>query len=259
MYDYANFDRLKDNPDVDAVYIVLPNNMHLEYTLRAAAAGKHVLCEKPMATNVADAERMVAACRDAKRTLMIAYRMQYEPTHRELIRIARGGEYGPIRLIEAVNGQNDAPNGQWRQSRAQAGGGSLPDVGIYCLNAARYVTGEEPIEISAQVTRPKDDPRFTEIEDIAAFTLRFPSGVIAQCTSGYSLHESRQMRVMMRDAWVEMNPAFSYDGVAMQIGRKAGRAHRGGGTPLHRPQPVHAGDGPLRRARAQRQDAPHPR
>ena len=225
LYDYANFDRLRDNPDVDAVYIVLPNSMHLEYTLRAAQAGKHVLCEKPMATTVADAERMVAACRDAKRTLMIAYRMQYEPHHRALIRMARSGEHGPIRLIEAVNGQNQAPNQQWRHSRKQAGGGSLPDVGIYCLNAARYVTGEEPIEVSAMITRPKDDSRFAEVEDIAAFTLRFPSGAVAILSSGYSHHESRHMRVMFRDAWVEMSPAFSYDGVLMHVGRKAGRAH----------------------------------
>ena len=211
--------------DVEAVYVVLPNDMHLEYTVRAAQAGKHVLCEKPMATTVADAERMVEACRAARRTLMIAYRMQYEPHHRALIGMAQGGQFGPVRLIDAVNGQNEAPNQQWRHSRKQAGGGSLPDVGIYCLNAARYVTGEEPSEVIAQITQPKDDPRFAEVEDICAFTLRFPSGVVASCTTGYSHHESRYMRVMMRDAWVEMSPAFPYQGVEMRIGRKEGKAH----------------------------------
>ena len=145
LYDYAGFDRIKDNPDVDAVYIVLPNDMHLEFTLRAAQAGKHVLCEKPMANSAADAQRMVDACRAAGRRLMIAYRLQYEPHHRALISMARSGRYGPVRLIEAVNGQNQAMNGQWRHNLKQAGGGSLPDVGIYCLNAARYVTGEEPV------------------------------------------------------------------------------------------------------------------
>jgi len=225
LYDYAGFDRLRDDPDVDIVYVVLPNNMHAEYTARAAQAGKHVLCEKPMATSVADAERMVAVCRDANRLLMIAYRLQYDPCHRELIRIARSGEHGPVRLIEAVNGQNQASIPQWRHFRDQAGGGSLVDVGLYCLNAARYVTGEEPVEITARLTQPKDDPRFREVEDICAFTLRFPSGAMASCASGYSFHESRQMRVMMDGAWVGLDPAFSYENLAMRIGRKAGKAN----------------------------------
>ncbi len=225
IYDYAGFDRMRDNPAIDAVYIVLPNDMHAEYTARAAQAGKHVLCEKPMATTVADAERMVAACKQAGRLLMIAYRMQYDPYHRAIIDMVRAGEIGPLRAISAVNGQNDAPNGQWRQVLKQAGGGSLPDVGIYCLSAARYLTGEEPVEITAQLTQPKDDPRFREIEDLCSFTLRFPSGVLAQCMSGYSHHESRQLRVMGRDAYVDMDPAFSYQGLSMRIGRKAGEAY----------------------------------
>lgn len=225
LYDYTNYDRLRDNPDVDFVYIVLPNSMHMEYTLRAAQAGKHVLCEKPMANTVAEAERMVAACRDANRLLMIAYRLQYEPHHRALIALARGGEHGPVRLIEAVNGQNQAKNQQWRHIRALAGGGALPDVGIYCLNAARYVTGEEPVEITAQITRPKDDPRFAEVEDLCAFTLRFPSGAVATCSTGYSFHDSRHMRVMMPEAWAEMSPAFSYRGLELRLGRKVGGAN----------------------------------
>jgi predicted dehydrogenase len=188
LYGYGNFDRLKDNPDVDIVYIVLPNSMHAEYTVRAAAAGKHVLCEKPMATSVADAERMISACNQAKRRLMIAYRMQYEPHQRMLIKLARNAANGSIRLIDAVNGQNDLGNGQWRQKKAFSGGGSLVDVGVYCLNAARYVTGEEPVEITARTTQPTNDARFREVEDIAMFTLRFPSGTVANCASGYSFH-----------------------------------------------------------------------
>ena len=155
---------------------------------------------------------------------MIAYRMQYEPHHRLLIKMARGGEYGPVRMIQAVNGQNQANNAQWRHSRRQAGGGSLPDVGIYCLNAARYVTGEEPTEVTAQLASPAGDPRFAEVEDMASFTLRFPSGTVASLASGYSYHESRQMRVMLRDATIDMDPAFGYEGVTMRIGRKAGQA-----------------------------------
>ena len=225
LYDYANFDRLRDNPDVDIVYIVLPNAMHAEFTVRAAQAGKHVLCEKPMTTNVADAERMIEACKQAGRRLMIAYRCQYEPHHRALIAAVRGGEHGAVRLITAVNGQNNADNGQWRHDRALAGGGSLPDVGLYCLNAARYITGEEPVEVTAQITQPKNDRRFRDIEDICTFTLRFPSGVLASCSSGYSFHESRWLRVHTEGAWIGLDPAFGYDNIALQTGRAAGRAN----------------------------------
>ena len=140
VYDYAAFDTIRDNPAVDIVYVVLPNAMHEEFVLRAARAGKHVLCEKPMAATVAEAERMVAGCAAAKVRLMVAYRMQYEATQRAAIAMARGGEIGALRLMQAVNGQNDVP-GQWRQVKALAGGGSLPDVGIYCFNAARFLTG----------------------------------------------------------------------------------------------------------------------
>ncbi len=225
LYDYAGFDALKDNPEVDIVYIVLPNAMHAEYTVRAAQAGKHVLCEKPMATSVADAQHMVDACKQAGRKLMIAYRCQYEPHHRALIAEVRGGQHGPVRLIEAVNGQNNADNGQWRHNLAMAGGGSLPDVGLYCLNAARYITGEEPVEIRARLTRPKNDNRFKQIEDIVSFSLQFPSGTVATCSTGYSLHESRWLRVHMPQAWVGLDPAFGYSDIAMQTGHIVGKAN----------------------------------
>ncbi len=224
IYDYANFDRIKDNPEIDLVYIVLPNALHAEFTIRAAQAGKHVLCEKPMAATVAEAQSMVDACKAARRSLMIAYRLQYTPEHRTIIQMARSKAYGSVRMIEAVNGQNDAPNGQWRQIKALAGGGSLPDVGLYCLNAFRYITGEEPVAISAQMTQPKNDPRFREIEDVACFTLRFPSGVVASGTSAYSFHESRFLRVHAETGWFGIDPAFGYDNLQLAINRKAGKA-----------------------------------
>lgn len=225
IYDYKNYDQLKDNPEVDFVYIVLPNSLHAEYTVRAAKAGKHVLCEKPMATSVKDAETMVSECQRAGKKLMIAYRMLYNSAHIEAIRMVREKQFGEVRFINAVNGQNDAPSGQWRQIKALAGGGSLPDVGIYCVNAFRYLTGEEPIEVTGQMTQPKNDPRFREIEDVSTFTLRFPSGVFATGSAGYSYHENRHLRIMAPDAWFGLDPAFSYDNLTMQIGRKAGKAN----------------------------------
>ena len=124
-----------------------------------------------------------------------------------------------------MNGQNNADNGQWRHNLAMSGGGSLPDVGLYCLNATRYITGEEPVEIRASLTRPKNDNRFREVEDMVSFSLRYPSGVMANCSSGYSFHESRWLRVHMPEASVSLDPAFSYSDIAMQTGHIVGKGN----------------------------------
>ena len=195
IYDYAGFDRIRDNPEVQAVYIVLPNALHREYVLRAAAAGKHVLCEKPMATSVAECEDMIAACKRAGRTLMVAYRCQYEPYNRAVLRAVRNQAFGPLRLIEAANLQNMGDPQQWRFRKALAGGGCLPDVGLYCLNAARFLTGEEPVEVFGRTYSPPGDARYAEVEESISFTLRFPSGVLANCAGSYGMHESRTLRV----------------------------------------------------------------
>src|SRR6202163_3670316 len=144
IYNYENFDEIARNPAIDAVYVALPNSMHSEYTIRAAKAGKHVLCEKPMSTSVADDEAMIAACKAANVKLMIAYRLHYEPTTLRSIKLIRDGAIGTVQSISAANGFNIA-QGEWRTSKPLSGGGPLMDVGIYCLNAARYLTGEEPV------------------------------------------------------------------------------------------------------------------
>ena len=149
VYTYAEYDRIRDNADVQAVYVVLPNALHEEYVTRAAKAGKHVLCEKPMATSSAEARRMVEACKAANRKLMIAYRIQYEPHNRLVRNWTREGKYGRVKVIESYNGQNQAHNDQWRHQIKLAGGGSLPDIGLYNLNTTRYILGEEPVEIMA--------------------------------------------------------------------------------------------------------------
>src|SRR5207245_3279974 len=143
IYDYKRYDSICNNPDIDAVYIALPNSMHAEYTIRAAKAGKHVFCEKPMAMSVKDSEAMVEACRAANKKLMIAYRCQYEPTNLRAIQLIREGKLGAIQAIESANGFNEKA-GEWRLSRRLAGGGPLMDVGIYSLNACRFLTGDEP-------------------------------------------------------------------------------------------------------------------
>ena len=130
IYSYADYEKLAKNPEVKVIYILLPNAMHAEYVVRGAQLGKHILCEKPMATSAADCERMIAACRTANVKLMIAYRQQYEPMNREIAKMVREGKLGTLRSFVATNTQNEGDPSQWRLKRKLAGGGCLPDVGI---------------------------------------------------------------------------------------------------------------------------------
>ncbi len=218
IYNYQNFDSIKNNPAVDVVYIVLPNGMHEEYVVRAAQAGKHVLCEKPMATSSAEAQRMIDACKKANKKLMIAYRIQYEPKNKMIKEWTRAKKWGKVRLIEMFNGQNIANNGQWRLNKKLAGGGSLPDIGLYCLNTARYVTGEEPEWVSANIYSDPKDPRFKEVEENVLFSLGFPSGTMVNAATSYSVHEARRYRCLADNGgWFGLDPAFPYHGLQIEL------------------------------------------
>jgi predicted dehydrogenase len=212
IYGYADFERLKDNPDVKVIYIVLPNSMHAEYVERGAKIGKHILCEKPMATSSREAKKMIAACKAANVKLMIAYRQQYEPHNEALRRLVEEGKLGKLRGFVASNSQQQGDPSQWRLKKAMAGGGCLPDVGLYCLNASRFLSGQEPVEVFANTYQPKDDPRFTQVEASCSFSLKFPTGYIATCTTSYDVHKSAFLRMEGRDAWAELSPAFGYHG-----------------------------------------------
>ena len=223
-YSYQTYDALKDNPAVEVIYIVLPNSMHHEFTLRGAQAGKHILCEKPMANSVKECEEMIAACQKAGKKLMIAYRIQYEPLNRLAQQAVRANTYGATKLIQMVNCQNQAHDQQWRHQKALAGGGALPDIGLYCLNTTRFLLGEEPIEVTAQVHSTPGDARFREVEENVAFTLRFPSGVLAQCLTGYGSFAHRAYTVHAETGRITMDPAFAYQGLRQE------RAHAPHGT-----------------------------
>jgi predicted dehydrogenase len=212
IYGYANYEELTKNPEVRAIYIVLPNGMHEEYVVRGAKTGKHILCEKPMATSSKEAERMIAACKQANVKLMIAYRQQYEPHNRALRQSVTDGKLGKLRGFVSSNSQQEGDPTQWRLKKALSGGGCLPDVGLYCLNASRFLSGEEPTEVMAQIWQPKDDPRFAEVEASCSFSLRFPSGYVATCTTSYDVHKSQFLRMEGTNAWAEMSPAFAYHG-----------------------------------------------
>jgi predicted dehydrogenase len=186
IYNYDNFDEIAHNRAVDAVYVALPNSMHAEYTIRAAKAGKHVLCEKPMCTTVADAEAMIAACKKANVKLMIAYRCQYEPTNLRAIEIIRSGALGSVQSIQSAFGFNIRP-GEWRLNKKMAGGGPLVDVGIYCLNATRYLTGENPVEFKGYTSVVDHDGRFDQVEENVTWSTKFPSGIVASCLTTLQL------------------------------------------------------------------------
>ena len=225
-YDYGAFARLRDNPDVKVVYVVLPNGLHRDYVERAAAAGKHVLCEKPMSTSSADARAMVAACDQAAVKLMIAYRIQYETYNRRLVGFVRDRTFGRLVGMSAINVQTVAENGaeQWRHKRVMSGGGSLVDIGLYCLNTARALTGEEPVEIFAWTYAPPGDPRFAEVEETVSFQLRFPSQMIANCFASYGARDDKHQRLNFETAVADMPNAYLYQGQRLSITSREGDA-----------------------------------
>ena len=217
VYDYDHFEELKDRADVQAVFIVLPNSLHREYTERAARIGKHVLCEKPLSVSVADAEAMVAACEATGVLLMTAYRIQYAPHHQAARELIQGGTLGRIKLITAVDVQTEPNEGQWRLKRDLAGGGSLLDVGLYCLNTTRYLSGEEPYEVFAYTHSTPNDPRFSEVEESVSFTLRFPSGLISSNSYSYGTSKHRSLRVLGEKGNLSLDPAFDYTNLRLMV------------------------------------------
>lgn len=215
IYNYENYDTIRNNPAIDAVYIALPNGMHAEYTIRAAKAGKHVLCEKPMANTVEECKQMIAACKQAHRKLMIAYRCRYEPTNLKAIQLLRQGYVGTIQQINSANGFNIKP-GEWRLNKKLAGGGPLFDVGIYSIQATRYLTGEEPAEVQAYSSVVDHDGRFNQVEENVAWNFRFPSGVLASCSTTYgSNFIGGYARAVGSKGRLELNPAFGYEGLRL--------------------------------------------
>jgi predicted dehydrogenase len=221
IYNYQNYDSIRDNPDIDIVYVCLPVGMHAEYTIRAAKAGKHVMCEKPMAVSSSECEAMIAACRQAGKKLMIGYRCHFEPNNLEAIRRARAGEIGKIRYFRSEHGFNFGNPDAWRLKKAMSGGGSLMDMGIYALNASRYMTGEEPSAVYAVESTDKRDPRFREVEDRIAFELEFPSGVIGSCMSMYSANQNHIL-LMGDKGRIELEPATAYQGIKLWVGNGHG-------------------------------------
>ena len=211
-YNYDNYDQIATNPDIDVVYVVLPNGMHPEYTIRGAKAGKHVLCEKPMANSASDCQAMINACKDAGKKLAIGYRCQFEPNNIECMRLAREKVFGDLKMIDAGFGFRIGNPDQWRLKADLARGGALMDVGIYALQACRFLAGEEPVEISAQET--KTDPvKFAEVDESIVWTMKFPSGVLAYCSTTYNFSGINRFSAHCDKGWFSLDPAYSYGGI----------------------------------------------
>lgn len=212
VYDYGSFDRIAEDPEVDVVYVVLPNGMHAEYTIRAAKAGKHVFCEKPMANTADECRRMIEACAAAGRRLGVGYRCQFEPHHREAMRFAREKVFGAVRHIDAGFGFRIGDPDQWRLRKDLAGGGALMDVGVYALQACRYLSGEEPVEVVAQETKT-DPEKFREVDETITWSMKFPSGITANCVTTYAYGGMNRFEAFCADGRFGMDPAYSYGGL----------------------------------------------
>lgn len=209
VYNYQNFDTIANNPDIDVIYVVLPPSMHAEYTIRAAKAGKHVWCEKPMAPSVADCEAMIKACKDNKVKLAIGYRCQHDPNIQAYMKAGKERPFGKVRMVTSAAGYFDGRTNHWKQNKA-LGGGVMGDMGVYALQGARLATGEEPISVLAQAstTRPKV---YHEVEETMMFQLEFPSGARAACHTSFGINMN-YLQVNYEKGWLKMEPHSSYRG-----------------------------------------------
>jgi predicted dehydrogenase len=211
VYSYENFDSIKDNPDIDIVYVVLPNSMHAEYVIRAAQAGKHVICEKPMALSVEDCDKMIAACKKAGKLLSVGYRLHFEPYNQEMIRLGTKKVYGNIKKITAGFGFPIGDPTQWRLKKALAGGGPMQDVGIYCVQGICYTTGLEPIAVTAQEGPKTIADKFKEVEQSVSWQFEMPGGIIAEGRSSYG-DGMNFLKAEAEKGIFELTSAYNYSG-----------------------------------------------
>ena len=209
IYNYQNFDQIANNPDIDIVYVVLPPSMHREYVVRAAKAGKHVFCEKPMAPSVADCEAMIKACSSSKVKLAIGYRCQHDPNIQAIRKLAREPKFGKVKMVTSAAGYFDVRTDHWKQKKS-LGGGVMGDMGVYALQGARLATGEEPISVFAQASTTRPDI-YKEVEETMMFMLDFPSGAKASCQTSFGINMNH-LQVNYEKGWAKLEPQSGYNG-----------------------------------------------
>ncbi|TDH28672.1 Gfo/Idh/MocA family oxidoreductase [Segetibacter sp. 3557_3] len=219
-YNYENFDQVKNNPDIDAVYVITPNALHHDQVIRVAKAGKHVICEKPMAINAKEGQEMVDACKAAKVKLLVGYRLHFEPKTLEIVRMRKDGELGKIMFFQGLSGFRAGDPTQWRLNKQLAGGGAMMDIGIYSINGSRYMVGEEPIWVTAQETKTDPVKFKAGVDETIQFQLGFPSGAVASCLSTYNMNNLDRFFLNGEKGFGELLPATGY-------GPIRGRTHKG--------------------------------
>ncbi|MEJ7739836.1 MAG: Gfo/Idh/MocA family oxidoreductase [Chitinophagaceae bacterium] len=225
-YNYENFDNIKSNPDIDAVYVITPNGLHRDQVIRVAKAGKHAICEKPMALNARQGQEMITACKNANVKLLVGYRMHFEPKTLEIIRMRKEGELGKIMFFQGLCGFKIGDPKQWRLNKQLAGGGSLMDIGIYAINGSRYMIGEEPIWVTAEETKTDLEKFKDGVDETIQFQLGFPSGAVASCLSTYSMNNLDRFFVNGEKGYAELQPSTGY-------GPIKGRTNKGELTQPH--------------------------
>ncbi|WP_273274237.1 Gfo/Idh/MocA family oxidoreductase [Roseivirga sp.] len=209
IYNYENFDAIADNKDIDVVYVVLPNAMHAEFCIRAAKAGKHVICEKPMAISVKECDDIINACNEAGVKLGVGYRLQSEPYTNEIKRIVREKPFGEVRYVSAEAGYRSRSNpDQWRLDKALAGGGALLNMGVYAIQGAIYGTGQNPISVSAQEFST-DPEYFKDTDESISAQFKFPNGATGNIFTSHSANVNRHYSAF-DNGWLELNPANNY-------------------------------------------------
>lgn len=211
IYNYDNLHEVANNPEIDVIYIVLPNSMHKRYSLIAAEAGKHVWCEKPMALNAAECRAIITACEKNNVKLSIGYRMQHEPNTQTIMQFGREKAYGAIRMVEAAAGYYYRHSTNDWKLKEEMGGGAMYDMGVYPLNAARYCTHEEPIAVTARHETTEPD-RFSEVDETTIYELEFPNGATAKCATSLTQGMNR-LHVDCREGWYRLEPFQSYSGI----------------------------------------------
>jgi glucose-fructose oxidoreductase len=211
IYDYKSFDQIANNPDIDVVYVVLPPSMHEEYVVRAAKAGKHVWCEKPMAVTSKECQNMIDACKKNNVSLAIGYRLHHEPNTQEYVKMLRSGGIGKVQLVNCAAAYYDNRTDHWKQKK-EMGGGVMYDMGVYAIQGARLATGEEPIALTAQQYTARPDVYKNGLDETSLAQLIFPSGARAMIQTSYGMNMNF-LNVTGSKGKLRMEPYSEYAGV----------------------------------------------
>lgn len=211
VYNYETFDQIADNKDIDVIYVILPNAMHMEYVIRAAKAGKHVIVEKPMAISAAECEEMIAACKKAGVLLAVGYRLHFEPYNMEMMRLGQQKVFGEVKHVSAALSYNTVGAGpnDWHVVKKLSGGGPLTNLGVYCIQGARYVMGQEPVSVTARFGKVTHRDIFKEVEESIYWQMEFPNGAFADCSTSYTSF-SDYLMAAAENGHFELSPAISY-------------------------------------------------